>query len=167
VPLHDDKLLFEFLVLCGFQAGLSWNMILNKRDNFRLAFDNFDAALVAKYDETKFNSLIENSGIVRNKMKISSAIQNAKSFLEVQKSEGSFNKYIWSFVDHKPITNIWKSMKDVPAKTEIAELMSKQLKRRGFKFVGPTICYAFMQSIGLVNDHSSTCFRHAEIKKMA
>jgi DNA-3-methyladenine glycosylase I len=164
VPIHDDRLLFEFLVLEGAQAGLSWSTILNKRDNYRQAFDNFDPALVAKYGDKKRQALLANPGIVRNRLKIAAAIQNAQAFLAVQEEFGSFDDYIWDFVGGRPKQNAWKSMKAVPAQTPESDAMSKDLKRRGFKFVGSTICYAFMQAVGMVNDHLVDCFRHAELK---
>ncbi len=163
VPLHDDCLLFEFLVLDGAQAGLSWSTILNKRDNYRRAFDNFDARKVAKYDSRKMKKLLGDAGIVRNRLKISSAIQNAKAFLEVQKEFGTFDKYIWQFVGGKTIQNRWKSLKELPPRTMESDAMSKDLKQRGFTFVGSTICYAFMQAAGMVNDHLVECFRHSEL----
>jgi DNA-3-methyladenine glycosylase I len=140
-PLHDDRLLFEFLILEGMQAGLSWNTILQKRENFRKAFDNFDYNKIAKYTEKKFEGLLKNKGIIRNKRKIEAAITNAKAFLEIQKEFGSFDAYIWGFIDHKPIQNAWKSLQEIPAKTEMSETISKDLKKRGFKFIGPTIIY--------------------------
>ena len=160
VPVHDDRMLFEFLVLEGAQAGLSWETILKKRDNYREAFDQFDPAIVAKYGKRKQHGLLLNPGIVRNRLKIEAAIQNAKSFLAVQQEFGTFDKYIWGFVDHKPKQNAWKSMAEVPAHTPESDAMSKDLKRRGFSFVGSTICYAFMQAVGMVNDHLVECFRH-------
>ena len=163
VPLHDDRLLFEFLILEGAQAGLSWTTILAKRENYRKAFDNFDAQKIAKYEQAKIDELLNNKGIVRNKLKINSTITNAKAFLEIQKEYGSFDKFIWSFVNGKPIQNKWKNMSEVPAKTELSEQMSKTLKRKGFKFVGATICYAFMQATGMVNDHTVDCFRYDEL----
>lgn len=163
VPLHDDRRLFEFLILEGAQAGLSWDTILAKRENYRKAFDNFDAKKIARYDEEKFDELMQNAGIVRNRLKIKSAIQNANAFLEVQKEFGSFDKYIWSFVDGKPIKNKFKKLADIPAKTEISDRMSKALRKRGFNFVGSTICYAFMQAIGMVNDHVVLCFRYNKV----
>ena len=165
VPVHDDRLLFEFLVLEGAQAGLSWQTILNKRENYREAFDHFDPAIVAKYGKRKQQSLLLNSGIVRNRLKIDAAIQNAKAFLAVQKEFGTFYKYIWGFVDHGPKQNAWKSMAEVPAHTPESDAMSKDLKRRGFKFVGSTICYAFMQAVGMVNDHLVECFRHGKARQ--
>jgi DNA-3-methyladenine glycosylase I len=163
VPIHDDRLLFEFLILEGAQAGLSWETILKKRENYREAFDNFDPAIVAKYGQRKRMSLISNAGIVRNRLKIEAAIQNAKSFLAVQQEFGTFDEYIWGFVGNEPKQNAWKTMKQVPAKTQESDAMSKDLQRRGFKFVGSTICYAFMQAVGMVNDHLVECFRHGEL----
>lgn len=163
VPVHDDRILFEFLILEGSQAGLSWDTILAKRENYRKAFDNFNAKKIAKYDEQKFDELMNNAGIVRNRLKIKSAIQNAKAFLVVQKEFGTFDKYIWSFVDGKPLVNQWKMLSQVPAKTEISDKISKDLKKRGFNFVGSTICYAFMQATGMVNDHLVSCFRYRKI----
>jgi DNA-3-methyladenine glycosylase I len=164
VPVHDDRLLFEFLILEGAQAGLSWETILKKRANYREAFDQFDPAIVARYGQKKQASLLINEGIVRNRLKIAAAIQNANSFLAVQDEFGTFDNYIWGFVDHQPIQNAWKSMKQVPARTPESDAMSKDLKRRGFKFVGSTICYAFMQAVGMVNDHLVGCFRHVELQ---
>jgi DNA-3-methyladenine glycosylase I len=166
-PVHDDRLLFEFLILEGAQAGLSWETILKKRPNYRKAFDGFNAAIVAKYDHKKRRSLLADSGIVRNRLKIDSAIVNAQRFLAVQDEVGTFDEYIWGFVGHEPRQNTWKSMKEVPAKTPESDTMSKDLKRRGFKFVGSTICYAFMQAVGMVNDHLVDCFRHGELRKAA
>ncbi len=160
VPLHNDRKLFEFLILEGFQAGLSWRTILHKRKNFRKAFDNFDFNKVAKYDKRKINSLMKDAGIIRNKLKIESAVKNAKAFIEVRKEFGTFDKYIWSFVDGRPIKNKFKSLKELPAKTELSDQISKDLLRRGFKFVGSTIVYAHMQATGMVNDHLTTCFRY-------
>jgi DNA-3-methyladenine glycosylase I len=167
VPIHDDRLLFEFLILEGAQAGLSWETILNKRQNYRDAFDNFEPALVAKYGQKKRQGLLSDAGIVRNRLKIESAIQNAKSFLAVRDEFGTFDEYIWGFVGNKPKQNAWKSSKDVPAKTPESDAMSKDLRRRGFKFVGSTICYAFMQAVGMVNDHLVGCFRHGELRQAA
>jgi len=160
VPVHNDKKLFEFLLLEGFQAGLSWRTILYKRQNFRQAFDNFDFNKVAKYDKRKFNSLMKDAGIIRNKLKIESAVKNAKAFIEVRKEFGTFDKYIWGFVDGKPIKNKFKSLKELPARTELSDIISKDLKKRGFNFVGSTIIYAHMQATGMVNDHLTTCFRY-------
>jgi DNA-3-methyladenine glycosylase I len=164
VPVHDDRLLFEFLILEGAQAGLSWEIILKKRQNYRLAFDQFRPATIAKYDKRKRRSLLNNPGIIRNALKIEAAIQNAKIFLAVQKEFGSFDRYIWNFVGHEPKLNAWKSTKEVPNKTPESDAMSKDLKKRGFKFVGSTICYAFMQAVGMVNDHLVDCFRYHELR---
>jgi DNA-3-methyladenine glycosylase I len=163
VPVHDDRKLFEFLVLDGFQAGLSWSTILLKRENFRRAFDDFDYQKIAHYNEKKIESLLQDAGIIRNKLKINAAISNAKAFLKVQEEFGSFDRYIWSFTDGKTIINQWKEMKEVPATSKESDAMSKDMKRRGFKFVGSTICYAFMQAAGMVNDHLVTCFRYKEV----
>ncbi len=160
VPMHDDRTLFEFLILEGAQAGLSWNTILNKRENYRAAFDKFDPEIVAGYDRRKVQQLLRNAGIVRNKLKIASAVENAKAFLRVQQEFGSFDRYVWQFVGGKPRINKRKSMRQVPARTVESDALSKDLKRRGFKFVGTTICYAFMQAVGMVNDHVVQCFRH-------
>jgi DNA-3-methyladenine glycosylase I len=167
VPVHDDRLLFEFLILEGAQAGLSWETILKKRQNYRAAFDNFAPAAVARYGQKKRQSLLADSGIVRNRLKIEAAIENAKAFLSVQDALGGFDGYIWGFVGHEPKQNTWRSMKEVPAKTPESDAMSKDLKGRGFKFVGSTICYAFMQAVGMVNDHVVDCFRHGELRKAA
>ncbi len=166
VPVHDDRLLFEFLVLEGAQAGLSWITILRKRENYRAAFDHFDPEKVALYDERKIGELMQNSGIVRNRRKIEAAVHNAKLFLEVREEFGSFDRFIWKFVDGKPIINRWKSDKEIPAGTPESDVMSKELKKRGFKFVGSTICYAHMQATGMVNDHTVDCFRYDEVKRM-
>jgi DNA-3-methyladenine glycosylase I len=163
VPLHNDRKLFEFLILEGFQAGLSWRTILHKRENFREAFDNFDFNKIAKYNRKKINSLLKNEGIIRNKLKIEAAITNAKAFLQVRKEFGTFDKYIWSFVNGKPIQNKFKSLKELPAKTKLSDKISDDLKKRGFKFVGSTIVYAHMQATGMVNDHVVSCFRYKEI----
>lgn len=160
VPLHNDRKLFEFLVLEGFQAGLSWRTILHKRENFRKAFDNFDFNKIAKYNSRKINALLKNESIIRNKLKIEAAITNAKCFITVRNEFGTFDKYIWSFVNGKPIKNKFKSLKELPAKTELSDQISKDLLRRGFKFVGSTIVYAHMQATGMVNDHLTTCFRY-------
>ncbi len=162
-PLYDDRQLFEFLILESMQAGLSWSTILKKRENFRKAFDNFDATKIAEYDDTKFEELMNNAGIIRNRLKIKAAITGAKLYLEIQKEHGSFSDYIWQFVGGKPIINKWKSMKELPAKTDEAEGMSKTLKKQGFNFVGPTICYAFMQATGMVNDHEVKCDCYQDI----
>jgi DNA-3-methyladenine glycosylase I len=163
VPVHDDRLLFEFLILEGAQAGLSWSTILNKRENYRKAFDNFDAEKIARYDARKVKKLLADQGIVRNKLKIAAAVQNAKAFLAVRKDFGNFDAYIWSFVNNQPIRNKFKTMKQVPARTAESDAMSKDLLKRGFKFAGSTICYAFMQAVGMVNDHIVDCFRHDQI----
>jgi DNA-3-methyladenine glycosylase I len=159
VPVHDDRTLFEFLILEGAQAGLSWNTILNKRDNYRKAFAGFDPKKVAHYDRRKGGQLLRNPGIVRNRLKIASTIANAKAFLAVQKEFGSFDRYIWQFVEGKPRQNLPKSLQQVPARSPDSDAVSKDLKRRGFNFVGSTICYAFMQAVGMVNDHVVDCFR--------
>jgi DNA-3-methyladenine glycosylase I len=164
VPIHDDRLLFELLILEGAQAGLSWSTILNKRANYRKAFDRFDARKIARYGEAETAVLLADAGIVRNRLKIAAAIQNANAFLAVKKEFGSFDTYIWSFTNGSPIQNRWKHMKEVPARTAESDAMSKDLLKRGFKFVGSTICYAFMQATGMVNDHLTTCFRHRELK---
>jgi len=166
VPVRDDRTLFEFLILEGAQAGLSWETILKKREHYRSCFDQFDPAVVARYGQRKRKSLLSDAGIVRNRLKIEAAIQNAKMFLAVQEEFGTFAKYIWAFVGNAPKQNVWKSMKNVPAKTPESDAMSKDLKRRGFKFVGSTICYAFMQAVGMVNDHLVGCFRHDELSKV-
>jgi DNA-3-methyladenine glycosylase I len=160
VPQHDDRLLFEFLILEGAQAGLSWSTILQKRDNYRRALDNFDAGEIAQYNARKIRKLLADPGIVRNRLKIAATIQNAKTFLAVQKEFGSFDACVWRFVNGRPIRNAWKSLNQIPARIPEAEAMSKDLLKRGFKFVGPTICYAFMQAVGMVNDHVVGCFRH-------
>lgn len=157
VPVHDDNKLFEFLILEGFQAGLSWITILRKRDNFRKAFDDFEANKIVKYDAKKIAALMQNSGIIRNRLKIEGAITNAKIFLEIQAEHGSFTTYIWQFVNGKTLVNYWKRASEVPVSTEISDIMSKTLKKRGFKFVGTTICYAFMQATGMVDDHLVDC----------
>ena len=162
VPLHNDRKLFQFLLLEGFQAGLSWRTILHKRENFRKAFDNFDFNKIAKYDKRKILSLMKDAGIIRNQLKINSAVTNAKAFLEVRKEFGTFNKYIWGFVNGKPIRNKFKSLKELPARTELSDLISLDLKKRKFKFVGSTIVYAHMQATGMVNDHLTNCFRYNE-----
>ena len=156
-PLHDDKKLFEFLVLESFQAGLSWRTVLHKRENFRKAFADFDAKKISSFDKKKFNSLMMDAGIIRNRLKIEAAINNAKCFLQLQKEFGSFDKYVWSFVNHKTIVNKPKSLKDLPAKTKISDAMSEDMGKRGFKFRGSTICYAFMQAVGMVDDHLVGC----------
>ena len=161
VPLHDDTRLFEFLVLEGAQAGLSWETILNKRENYRAAFDGFNPAKVVKYNERKVEALMNNAGIIRNRLKINSAITNARAFLDVSREFGSFDAYVWRFVDGKPLRR--KRGQPVPARTELSDALSKDLSRRGFKFVGSTICYAFMQAVGIVNDHDPVCFRYSQI----
>jgi DNA-3-methyladenine glycosylase I len=162
-PLHRDRDLFEFLVLEGMQAGLSWETILRKRDNYRAAFDHFDPREVAAYGPRKIAGLLANPGIIRNRMKIEAAVQNARAFLAIQREFGSFDPYVWEFVGGRPIQNRWRSAANVPAQTAESEALSKDLRRRGFKFVGPTICYAFMQATGMVNDHLVHCFRREEI----
>lgn len=164
VPVHDDRLLFEFLILEGAQAGLSWETILNKRENYRRVFDKFDAKKVARYDKRKVRKLLADAGIVRNRLKIAATISNATAFLAVQKEFGSFDKYIWQFVDSRPRKNNIRTSRDVPARTSESDAMSDDLKRRDFRFVGSTICYAFMQATGMVNDHASDCFRRNKIR---
>ncbi len=163
MPVHDDRSLFEFLILEGMQAGLSWETILRKRENFRSAFDHFDPAIVAKYGKRKQQSLLADAGIIRNRLKIEAAIQNARAFLAIQQEFGTFHEYIWGFVDHKTKQNAWRSITEVPARTPQSDAMSKDLKRRGFTFVGSTICYAFMQAVGMVNDHLVGCFRYPQL----
>jgi DNA-3-methyladenine glycosylase I len=163
VPVHDDRLLFEFLILEGAQAGLSWSTILNKRKAYRAAFDGFDPAVVARYRAAKLRSLLADGGIVRNRLKITAAVQNARAFLDLQQEFGSFDAYLWPFVDGRPIVNRPATIRDVPSRTDISDRLSKDLKRRGFNFVGSTICYAFMQAVGMVNDHCLTCFRYREL----
>jgi DNA-3-methyladenine glycosylase I len=163
VPQHDDARLFEFLVLEGAQAGLSWDTILRKREDYRAAFDYFDPRRVARYDRRKIQGLLRDDGIIRNRLKIASAVQNAKAFLQVQDKFGSFDRYIWQFVGGKPKVNSWRSARQVPARTAESDAMSKDLKKRGFSFVGSTICYAFMQAVGMVNDHAVECFRYSEV----
>jgi len=166
VPLHNDKKLFEFLILEGMEAGLSWITILKKRDAFRKAFDNFDCNKVAKYNKAKTDRLMQDAGIIRNRLKIDGAVKNAQAYLRVREEFGTFNRYLWGYVDFTPIQNSRKSLQEVPAKTDLAEKLSKDLKKRGFTFVGPTIVYAMMQATGMVNDHTTDCFRHAEVKKL-
>ena len=166
VPLHDDQKLFEFLILEGAQAGLSWITILKKRENYRKAFDNFDANKIARYKDRKIQQLLNNPGIVRNKLKVNASVINAQAFLDVQDEFGSFDEYIWQFVDGHPKQNKWKKIKQVPANTKESDAMSKDLKKRGFKFVGTTICYAFMQAVGMVNDHTTDCTRHKAVAKL-
>lgn len=163
-PVHDDRLLFEFLILEGAQAGLSWSTILKKRENYRCAFDNFDARKIARYDARKVKKLLADAGIVRNRLKIAATIQNANSFLAVQKEFGSFDAYLWQFVGGRPIQTRRRSLKEIPARTPESDMMSKDLLKRGFKFVGSTICYAFMQAVGLVNDHTVDCFRQGVLR---
>ena len=163
VPLHDDRRLFEFLILEGAQAGLSWDTILKKRDSYRLAFDQFDPGKVAEYDARKCAKLLGNPGIIRNRLKVASAVINAKAFLAVQAEFGSFDAYVWQFVGGKPIVHAWTALKQVPAKTVESDAMSRDLLKRGFKFVGSTICYAFMQAVGMVNDHEVGCFRYRQV----
>jgi DNA-3-methyladenine glycosylase I len=164
LPTHDDAKLFEFLILEGAQAGLSWDTILKKRENYRAAFSNFDARKIARYDKRKLQSLMNDAGIIRNRLKIASAVANAKAFLQVQEEFGSFDAYIWQFANGSPIVNSWRSAKQVPASTRESDAMSKDLKRRGFSFVGTTICYAFMQAVGIVNDHLTSCFRYSQLR---
>ena len=163
VPLHNDKGLFEFLILEGAQAGLSWDTILRKRENYRKAFDGFDAKKVARYTDKRVAKLLQNDGIIRNRLKVAAAVSNAKSFLAVQKEFGSFDKYIWGFIDGKPIVNKWKTTSQVPATSAESDAISKDMKKRGFNFVGSTIIYAHMQATGMVNDHLTTCFRYREL----
>ncbi|MCU0373073.1 MAG: DNA-3-methyladenine glycosylase I [Ignavibacteria bacterium] len=165
VPLHNDNKLFEYMILDAFQAGLSWNTIINKRDNFRKAFDNFDPVKISKYGDRKIQSLLNDAGIIRNRLKVNAAVTNAKAFLKVQKEFGTFDNYIWQFTGGKTIVNKWKTIKEIPAKTKESDAMSKDLLNRGFKFVGSTICYAFMQAAGMVNDHITACFRYKEVQK--
>jgi DNA-3-methyladenine glycosylase I len=165
VPLHNDRKLFEFMLLDAFQAGLSWSIILKKRVNFRKAFDNYDINKIAKYNETKINKLLQDEGIIRNRLKINAAVQNAKAFLKVQKEFGTFDKYIWQFTGGKPLINKLQSLKEIPAKSKESDAMSKDLISRGFKFVGSTICYAFMQAAGMVNDHIISCHRYKGVYK--
>jgi len=166
VPAHDDRFLFEMLILEGAQSGLSWATILQKRAGYLQAFDNFDAQKIAKYSTKKIERLLQNTDIVRNKLKINATVENAKRFLEVQNEYGSFNAYIWSFVDGKPVNNAWKKASDVPTSSPASDEMSKQLKKRGFKFIGGTTCYAYMQAVGMVNDHLVSCFRYPQIKAL-
>jgi len=164
IALHDDRTLFEFLILEGAQAGLSWSTILNKRKGYRKAFNDFDAKKIARYSAKKIDNLLQDPSIVRNKLKVNAAVTNAKAFLEAQKEYGSFDQYIWQFVNYKPIQNRWKNASKVPTSTAESDAMSNDLKKRGFKFVGTTICYAYMQAIGMVNDHTTDCFRYKELK---
>ncbi len=165
-PLHDDRALFEFLCLEGAQAGLSWITILKKRDNYRRAFDNFDAAKIARYDERKIETLLQDPGIVRNRLKVNGFVKNARAYLAIRDEFGTFDKYIWSFVGGKPKLNAWSHLKEIPAHTPESDAMSKDLKKRGMTFVGSTICYAYMQACGMVNDHEISCFRYKNLKKM-
>jgi DNA-3-methyladenine glycosylase I len=167
VPLHDDRLLFEFLVLEGAQAGLSWETILNKRENYRRAFDRFEVAKVARYDACKLAALLLNPGIVRNRLKVASAVANAKAFLKIQEQFGTFDAFIWRFVDGKPVQNHWNTIKEIPPQTTLSDALAKDLKSRGFTFVGSTIVYAHMQATGMVNDHLVTCPRHEAVRKLA
>ena len=167
VPVHDDRLLFEFLILEGAQAGLSWLTILKKRENYRKAFHAFDVARVAKYTKADVARLLADAGIVRNRLKIESAIKNARGVLGIQEEYGSLDSYLWRYVDGIPEQNAWRSMSEIPARTELSDTMSKDLKKRGLNFVGSTICYAFMQAVGMVNDHTTDCFRYKEIKDLA
>lgn len=162
-PVYNDDKLFEFLILETFQAGLSWITVLRKRENFREAFDQFDYQKIAKYDDKKYHELLQNAGIIRNKLKIKATISNANAFMDIQKEFGSFSKYIWGFVNNKPIVNHWKTMKEIPATTEISDILSTDLKKRGFKFVGSTVIYAHMQATGMVNDHVVDCFRFKDV----
>jgi DNA-3-methyladenine glycosylase I len=166
VPVHEDRLLFEMLILEGAQAGLSWETVLKKRENYKIAFDNFVPGIVSQYDENKKSELLQNTGIIRNRLKIDSAIKNAKAFLNIQKEFGSFDKYLWNFVDFKPVQTQCNSISEVPAKTELSDQISKDLKKRGMNFVGSTIIYAFMQAVGLVNDHELSCFRYSKVKDL-
>jgi DNA-3-methyladenine glycosylase I len=165
VPQHDDRVLFEFLILEGAQAGLSWSTILKKRENYRRAFDGFDAAKIARYREGRMAKLLADPGIVRNRLKVESAVANARAFLNVQREFGSFDAYIWGFVDGAPVRNARRTLAEIPARTPAADAMSRDLLKRGFRFVGPTICYAFMQAVGMVNDHLVDCFRYAEVAR--
>jgi DNA-3-methyladenine glycosylase I len=167
VPVHDDRKLFEMLILEGVQAGLSWSLILKKRAGYIQAFDGFDASKIARYDNRKVQELLANPEIVRNRLKIQATLQNARAFLQVQSEAGSFDVFLWQFVDGQPLQNAWKSLQEIPAKTRESDAMSKELKRRGFTFVGSTICYAFMQAVGMVNDHITECFRWQEVQALA
>ncbi|MEM7115732.1 MAG: DNA-3-methyladenine glycosylase I [Chloroflexota bacterium] len=167
VPIYDDRLLFAKLILDGAQAGLSWITILRKRENYWAAFDQFDAEKIVRYDEAKIAELLQNPGIVRNRLKVRSVVKNARGYLDILEQEGSFSDFLWQFVDGSPIQNNWQTLADVPTETAVSRAMSKALKKRGFSFVGPTICYAFMEAVGMVNDHIVTCFRHEECKLLA
>ena len=166
VPLHDDQLLFEFLLLEGVQAGLSWLTVLRKRENYRQAYDGFDPVKVAAYDEAKMNELLQNAGIIRNRQKIAASVNNARRFLEVKKEFGSFDRYIWSFVDFIPVVNHFESLSEIPASSPLSDQISKDMKKRGFKFVGSTIIYAHLQATGMINDHLVSCFRHTEVGQL-
>jgi DNA-3-methyladenine glycosylase I len=166
VPVHDDRLLFEFLILEGAQAGLSWLTILKKRENYRRAFHDFDCQRIARYDEAEVSRLLGDAGIVRNRLKIESSIKNARAVLDIQEEFGSLDSYLWQFADGAPIQNTWKSMAELPASTALSDTMSKELKKRGMNFVGSTICYAFMQAVGMVNDHTTDCFRYQQVKRL-
>jgi DNA-3-methyladenine glycosylase I len=166
LPLHDDRALFEFLILEGAQAGLSWETVLKKRDNYRRAFDGFDAGKIAGYGQAKVSKLLADPGIIRNRLKIGAAIQNARAFLQVREEFGSFDRYLWGFVGGTPKKNKFRALKEIPARTPESDALSKDLLRRGFKFAGPTICYAFMQAVGMVNDHTVDCFRRAQISRL-
>ena len=166
VPVRDDRLLFEFLCLEGAQAGLSWSTILKKRKNYLKAFEKFDPKKVAGFDERRIDRLLKDPGIVRNRLKVASAVSNARMVLEIQKEFGSFSEYIWQFVGGQPVQNAWKSLKDVPPETKVSQKMSKDMKKLGFRFIGPTVCYAFMQAVGMVNDHVVGCFRYRQVKKL-
>ena len=163
VPVHDERTLFEMLILDGAQAGLSWITILKKRENYRTAFDNFNAHKIARYSERKVQSLLKDSGIVRNRLKIAAAIHNAKMLLRLREQEGSFDEYLWNYVDGRPVINAWRNIKEIPARTPLSDVISRDLSKRGFKFVGPTIIYAFMQAMGMVNDHTVDCFRYLDL----
>ncbi len=167
VPVHDDRMHFEMIILDGAQAGLSWITILKRRDSYREAFDNFDAVKVSRYDDKKVEKLLTNPGIIRNRLKVNSTVKNAQAFLKIQEEFGSFDDYIWQFVNHKTIQNKWKKMAELPAKTAESDAMSKDLKKRGFSFVGSTICYAYMQAAGMINDHIMDCFRYKEVKELS
>ena len=166
VPLHEDQKLFEFIILESFQAGLSWQIVLNKRENFRRAFDQFDPEIVARYDDKKMEELVQDKSIIRNRQKIAACVNNAKCFLEIQKEFGSFDQYIWGFVDHQPIVNSFAAIKELPPKTALSDKIAADLKKRGFKFVGSTVVYAHMQATGMVNDHLVYCYRYKEVQKM-
>lgn len=165
VPLHDDRRLFEFMILDGMQAGLSWDLVLRRREGYRAAFNNFDPQKISRYTPRRIEQLLQDKRIIRNRLKVHMAIRNALAFLEVQETFGSFDTYIWQFVDGRPVVNMWRTMAEVPGRTSVSDAMSKDLRKRGFTFVGSTICYAFMQAAGLVNDHLVTCFRHEQVGK--